>query len=328
MKARNLLGFGISLGLVAWLLWGVDWREAAKALTEVRVEFLLLLSAVFFIQVYVRALRWRYLLPQQYRAVGTLELFDAIMVGQLANFVLPFRAGEFARPAMLAKISKVDLGTGFGSVVLERLFDLLAVLLTFAVVVRGIPDMPEWVALGAKSLLWVALIIAVFFIAAVSAPALGARLVLSCIRLLPSAIQRPLQHFSAGIFQAAEVLKSLPQVLAVVFFTALVWLGTFIFFYFTFSALGWEPSFFESVVLTVIVALSVAAPSAPGFVGVYQTACVAGFVLFEKTAANGLAFSIVNHLLQYVLIVLIGAATLYRRGLGLSNLTAKPADNL
>jgi uncharacterized protein (TIRG00374 family) len=320
VKFKNLIGIALSIGLIVWLLWGVDWREAGAALKQVELSYLAVMSAVFIVQIYVRALRWRFLLPAQYQSGSTRDLFDSIMVGQLANFVLPFRAGEFARPAMLAKVSQVDFGTGFGSVVLERLFDLLAVLLTFAVVVRGIPDLPSWVGLGAESLLYVALTIAAFFVGAVLFPRLGSQIVSRTLTIFPARFSASIKGFSDGVFRTASVLKSSGQVFAVVFFTALVWFGNYLFFYFTFPALGWEPSFFEAVALTVIVALSVAAPSAPGFIGVYQTACVAGFVLFGRTPANGLAFSVVNHLLQYLLIVIIGVSVLYRRGLKLSNL--------
>lgn len=326
MRLGKFIGFAISFGLIVWLLIGIDWRETGKALEQVNPWYLALMSGVFLVQVYLRALRWRYLLPPHFQSVGDRELFDAIMVGQLANFILPLRAGEFARPAMLAKISPVDFGNGFGSVVLERLFDLLAVLVAFAVVVQGLPGLPGWVIVGAESLFWLAIVITVFFVVAVSLPrhskALAHRLIAVPGRYLSRHLNEALARFTDGVFNSAEVLRSPTQTIAVVLYTVAVWFGTYIFFYFTFSAMGWEPDLFQSVALTVIVALSVAAPSAPGFVGVYQTACVAGFVLFGGSAADGLAFSVVNHILQYVLISVIGTAVLYIRGLNLKSVTS------
>ncbi len=280
------------------------------------------MSAVFFAQVYVRALRWRYLLPTDCREVSTRDLFDSIMVGQLANFILPFRAGEFARPAMLTKVAGVDFGAGFGSVVLERLFDLLAVLLTFALVVRSLADLPTWVLLGAKSLGFVALAILLVFLVALFMPTILKGLLGIVCKFFPAKLAHKVESFTTNVLQAGHVLRSARQVIMVILLTAIVWLGTFIYFNLTFSALGWSTDFFQAVSLTVIVALSVAAPSAPGFVGVYQTACVAGFVLFNRGPADGLAFSIVNHLLQYLLIVVVGTFTLYQRGLQLKTLRA------
>src|SRR5262245_3854910 len=73
------------------------------------------------------------------------------MIGFGAATVLPLRLGEFVRPALLARRSRVGLGAAVSSVVLERLFDMLLVLSAFLVVGLAY-DVPGYLRDGAKLL--------------------------------------------------------------------------------------------------------------------------------------------------------------------------------
>ena len=86
--------------------------------------------------VYIRAQRWRVLL----RPVGDVPLYPALSataIGFGASAVLPFRAGEFLRPALLGRRVGVRMSAAFSSVVLERLFDMLLVIGCFLGVALG-----------------------------------------------------------------------------------------------------------------------------------------------------------------------------------------------
>jgi uncharacterized membrane protein YbhN (UPF0104 family) len=79
-----------------------------------------------------------------------------------------------------------------------------------------------------------------------------------------------------------------------------------------------------STALTVLIALAVAAPSAPGFIGVFQVATVASFALFGVSVEKATAYSLLNHLHQYVMIVSVGGVILLRSGMKLSELSKSP----
>jgi uncharacterized membrane protein YbhN (UPF0104 family) len=72
--------------------------------------------------------------------------------------------------------------------------------------------------------------------------------------------------------------------------------------------------------LGVFVALAVAAPSVPGFLGVFQLGCVAAFKLFSYPAAAAQVYSIVTHGLTYLFIVGTGTIILMSRNLNLLEL--------
>jgi uncharacterized membrane protein YbhN (UPF0104 family) len=102
--------------------------------------------------------------------------------------------------------------------------------------------------------------------------------------------------------------------------TLIIWLSSFAFFYVSFGLLDITPSWALAFAIGVIVALAVAAPSAPGFIGVYQAACLAGFSLFGLEESTAVAYSIITHLLQYFLFVAYGAYVLSRSGIKLGQL--------
>ena len=64
--------------------------------------------------------------------------------------------------------------------------------------------------------------------------------------------------------------------------------------------------------IAVLVALAVAAPSAPGFIGVYQTGCIAGFAIFGLNKELAIAYSLVTHITQYIGIVSYGVYLLFK----------------
>ena len=77
-------------------------------------------------------MRWRYLLRPVGR-VGFNAAFRAVVMGFAATSVLPGRVGELLRPYVLARTARLSASATFGTVVVERLLDLIAVLLLFGI---------------------------------------------------------------------------------------------------------------------------------------------------------------------------------------------------
>ena len=95
------------------------------------MEYVYLLPAVVMIVLaYVfRAYRWKALLEPSLK-VNVSELYSPMMVGFMGNF-LPARAGEILRPYLLSKKSNITFSAAFASIIIERLFDLIMLLLIF-----------------------------------------------------------------------------------------------------------------------------------------------------------------------------------------------------
>ncbi|RMD86131.1 MAG: hypothetical protein D6808_03965, partial [Candidatus Dadabacteria bacterium] len=91
---HSMLGWGISLAILAYLFSVLDWRIVIEELSHLNYLYLIPITIAFFGNFALRAVRWRYLLPEGQNLSFSL-LFDSLMIGNLATFILPLRAGEF-----------------------------------------------------------------------------------------------------------------------------------------------------------------------------------------------------------------------------------------
>ena len=319
---HSALGLLVSLALIGWMVFAVEWREVGEQLHHINYLVFVWVTLVMFLHMGLRALRWRAFLPASEPVPTFMDLFDSIMLGCLATFILPLRAGEVVRPLLLSKKSGVPFATGLVSVIIERFFDLSAVLISFGLVVIYVPGVPEWVGKGASVLTVLAAMILVALLLGACAPKLIALLVARSTSVLPEKLRNALTKFTEDFLRGTVVLKDPVRLAKVFIFTVLVWLSNFFVYYLYIALVNVEPTPLLAVTLGVVLALAVAAPSLPGFLGVYQGGCVVGFALFGISRETAITCAIVSHFYQYVFIVLYGIIAMVRGGLGFRDLKA------
>jgi uncharacterized membrane protein YbhN (UPF0104 family) len=130
------------------LLWfsfrGVEWADFMEGVKSCRWEFILLSMAAGAFAFFLRALRWRQLLLPVDPSVKTVTVFNGVNIGNISNFVFP-RIGEFVRCGVIVRRSRKVEGDSsdvtydkvLGTVVLERGWELLVMLIMLAIVVVG-----------------------------------------------------------------------------------------------------------------------------------------------------------------------------------------------
>ena len=314
--------FVISAVLLCYVAFSLEWKLVLKSMSE--VNFLWLGASVIIMTLHYlfRAMRWRVLIPSELEPdkISLKLLFDSVQLGNFGTYVFPLRAGEFIRPLFLSLKSNVPFASGFASVVVERFFDLSAVLLCFGLLVGIQPDLPEWAPAGASILSLIAIGLLTFLIVGSFAPALCISITKFFLKPLPSFMKEKLLTLAEQIISSTSVLRSVKKVLLIILFTALVWGSCFALFYAFLKAFIPVFPLGLPLGLLVIIALAVAAPSAPGFLGVYQTACIATFSLFGFSKELAGAFSIVTHALQYVLFIGYGVVVMLQSGVGVREL--------
>lgn len=275
------------------------------------------------IGLWVRARRWSYLFPPASEPPGLLA---GIMVGYLANNVLPLRAGELVRVYVVAR----RWGHGFwlvlATLVVERVLDSLAIVLILGVLLFFIPVPPllEWAALVVLAIDVVG--IAVLVTLAV-APA-------ACLRLIERLTRRwpPLRDRLTGIFEVfvsgLAGIRTPAHALPLLGWTVLVWLVP--------AAMAW--SFLEAARLhlpflagwTVLafVGLGVSVPSAPGYVGVFHWAAVLAVGLFGVSREPAVGYAILFHTVNYLAVTLVGWLFLLKEQLNLGEAARGPAPGV
>src|SRR5215510_3183373 len=128
---RTILVLALALGLLGLFLYNVDVRGVVGEIMRSRPEWLLLSMATMLLNLVIRAWRWQYLLePIGPASFG--NAFRATAVGFAATSVLPARAGEVIRPYFLARHERMSATSAFATVILERVLDMLTVLVLLA----------------------------------------------------------------------------------------------------------------------------------------------------------------------------------------------------
>ena len=137
---RRIFSYLLFLLLAVVLLYfsfrGVHWGDFWVDLKSADFRWILASMALGVLGFWVRGLRWRLLILGAGHKVTRSQAFDAVNMAYLTNFALP-RAGELARCGALTKSAGVPFDVLLGTVVLERAFDTLCLLLIIAAVICG-----------------------------------------------------------------------------------------------------------------------------------------------------------------------------------------------
>ena len=326
-KIVSLLGIMISVVIVGVLVFNLDFKEFSREVASFEFKFFPILLVLMLMANFFRSLRWRIILPIQER-VSILHLFEGIIVGFTASYLLPLRAGELVRAFYISKIEKVSFSGAFASVVTERVFDILTVLGALAICVGYMPSVPAIVSIGAKSIGVFALVVTAMIVVAYVAPRAILRLAyLFCKKLTGrsfSSLSRKVVGTTREFISGLQGLSGVKDLLMVIIYSIAVWLCYVGFYALFVSAMGAEGTVLMGAVLTVSIALAIAAPSAPGFIGTYQAGCVIALTtIFGFNQAFSVAYSVITHFMQACVTILIGFFFLTRRGTSLAELLSR-----
>jgi uncharacterized protein (TIRG00374 family) len=325
-SGRRWLQLAVGVGLSALFLYiavrGVEWGEVRASLAHADYRYLPVLIAVGVYVLYVRSQRWRLLLRQATgRQLPMRPVFSANAIGFMGNMLLPLRAGEIARPLLLAGGTGIPVPTVLATVVVERILDLLA-LVCFAIwVVSGANVPPEVVAAA-----WSAGIAMIVLCAGIVAVHLQRKRLLPLIDriwgLLPARIAQRIIHIEHMFLDDLATIGDVRVLLQAVVWSFYIWLIIACSFGVGFRMTGLEVAFLGGgVKVATLVALAVAAPAAPGFVGQFQFACRIALVDMEGvTKAAALGYSLLVHAVTFLTQVGVGVVYLLREGVSLGDI--------
>jgi uncharacterized protein (TIRG00374 family) len=316
------MGAVAALALLALFFRGMDWAALRAAFATADRGFLLAVAGITVVTYVARAWRWGYLLAPLAH-VRLWRLFTATVVGFMTALFVP-RAGEVVRPYLIGRRHNVSTSAAFASIILERVVDLLTVLLLFGVALKllplGAPQASERTLhaleaagvlgfLGALGVL--AVLVALHWKAAASL-ALAARLLSPLPTRFASAIHGALASFAAGL---GVLQASTGHLLAIVAPSFLVWLSIAAGIYFNNRAFGLHLPFQSAFVIIGFLTVGVAIPT-PGAVGGYhETYLLALTQVYGVDKGTAAAAGIAGHALTNLPVLLFGLLFLPGEGL-------------
>ena len=321
-KWKTTLGIALSLFFVFLAFRQVNVQQMLRALREANYWYLLPALAVTFLALYLRSLRWRLLLAP-IQPTRTRVLFASLSIGYMANTFLPAHLGEFVRAWHASGKCGIAAGSVFASIVVERLIDIVSLLLLLGLALMVFP-FPGWVRQSGGVMLALVIVLCVLLLLMknnrVRTMAISDRL----LRFLPAPPRARARELLGQFLNGVMPLKNRAHYLAVGILSLLIWASYAMTFQILFHAFGFVSRYrlpaTAALVAMVITTISVVVPSSPGYVGSYHFLCQVSLMLFSVPKGPALSYAFVLHAVSILPFFFLGLFFLAREKLSLRSL--------
>jgi len=297
------IGLALSAAAVAVLVRSIDLGEALAVLRTASPVWVLAGCAVTTLGYFFRALRWREVLSRRDVTVG--HLFSATMVGFLAINLVPARLGEFVRAYALARSERIPAALVLGSVAVERVLDLVALGIFWALSLLFAP-LPEWFRMSGYLTIGLAVVVWVVLRRLLRAGERGFSAKGALFAWMPErarvALTSAMPAFGAGL----QTFGDRALLARAACWSVLIWMAGGAIFLLVGESMGMRLPLWSGFLLPFIISMGILIPSSPGFIGVLEGACVIGLKLLGFEGPQALAFGILYHLVQLVPVLVLG----------------------
>ncbi len=320
-QARLVIGLVLIVITFYLAFRGIEIAKVLDALARINLWFLLPAVIGFWLGYAPRVFRWQ-LLFTPYKLRWS-KVLSTLSIGYFLSNITPLRIGDVARAYLIASIEHVPVARSLSSVVIERVSDVLTVVLTLVVLLPFIPNIPSDLRNGG------ALIGAVGIVAMIAFALLSLQRErgLSLLRRMAApfpflqreAIWRALENLIDGF----AVLHSVRPLLGVIAWSLIIWFFSAVLNWWIMLAAGIQLDLSAAALVMVGTSLAVAVVPTPGQLGVFHAAAVLVLTqVYNVPQANALAFAFVIHAYVYVWLMILGTLFMWREGLSYRNLQA------
>ncbi len=303
---------------------GISIDEAIQALKNASIWAIIIFFFASILQFFIRAYRWGLLLRPYKKRIPLMTLYNFTVIGYVLNFI-PGKVGEFAKAFLLAKEEGIEKGIGMGSVFLERIIDILSIILIFLVSLILIPDLnsPFFISLQSNAIWFLGVICFIFLILVLLNYSFFFNLAEKIIRLLCKMVPRKFRetmtgfliNFTKGIRLRLGLLDSIKLILA----SILVWVFLIPFYWIMLKGFHIDITLAETTAHISLLVASAAIPT-PGMAGTFEAGSILSLkeILGNAIEAKAMAYTIILHLVILLSQIVTGFIAFKMQGLNLS----------
>lgn len=339
---KMLPGAVISLAFTAFFVLGIHWEDLRQVPSRVDPTQILLAAGVLFLEFPLRALRWRVLLlPLQQTSsrppLSLPHLLRITLIGYLANLLLPARAGELVRPAIASRDGGLPLPAMIVLCVFERVFDIVGLvgvlvstawLLPQAGAVHLSTTEMAWLSTTTRMLAGLSLAALVgLFTFSLRAQAMRPWVEAAAAHLPGPVGRLTLRLFGATVQGLWAFRGGWGPVLAGLL-SLLIWFNGGLAIWILMSAFGIILPWAAAGFLQVTIALAVAPPQLPGFIGLFQFATQKTLQVWGVDIGLAQGFAMAFWLVSFAPLMVTGGIALWSSRLSLTTLLRELRDQL
>ncbi|MCP5006779.1 MAG: flippase-like domain-containing protein [Planctomycetes bacterium] len=361
-----LLGIIVSVSCSWLFVRKVEWTSLNRAFTEAKYIYVIPTIIILFASHYVRSIRWSWLLAPVKR-VTIINVFSAIIIGFMANNILPARVGEIIRPLMIGKKENIRLSTVAATVIIERVFDVLSLivlatatlfLLPTYITKNDLKERPNYTSSttlaetikveavdkvsgpGATTGMyetnrstihqlkkWAGLftgfgILSILFLFLLSIyPKQASDITKKLLFFLPHHQRDKTIGLIDSFISGLQIFDDKKQIFFVGIVSIVIWVLNVAGIYILGYSFNLGLSFIGACFVTVCLALAVALPQAPGYIGVFHIATQKTLCIFGIDMSSAQSYAILLWAASIIPVTLIGFLLLWREGMGIMSMT-------
>jgi glycosyltransferase 2 family protein len=318
---RLIIGCLVGAGFLYLALRNVDFSQMGEAFRSADYGYLLGTLVIIFFSHVLRALRWKYLLAP-IKQLDIRSLFISLIIGYMANVVMPAHLGEIVRAYVLGKKRGVSASSALATIVVERILDVFALMGIMVLTILLYP-FPGWMKNAGYLMLAGAVGLLLFLILLKVAYPRIQPLIGVFMRPLPAPVQKKAWDFLEKFIAGIVPLRSGLDYGIVILLSIGIWVLYGLIFHLTLHAFDFFQTYqlpwFAGLIPLVVTTLAIVIPSSPGYVGAYHYLCQVALAMFGVPASPALSFGTAVHAINFLPILIAGLILAYFEGVQITH---------
>jgi uncharacterized protein (TIRG00374 family) len=326
---RFWLGVAISALFLGVFIYNTDFGEIRDAFRDANYFIALAALPVYFAGAWLRTVRWQYLLRPVAR-VPARRLYPVVLVGLMANNLIPARVGELVRAYVLGTRENVSKAASLGTIAVDRLFDgltLVPMLVIFVPFVEGGERFPLPVVDATVNLVQLGIVMAVLFAAGfavlyllIFSPRWADRIDRWILAVTPERFRPSVDGLLQSFLQGLHALRSPADMAVAWVMSAGSWLLEATMYYLVGLAFDIHVGFEVYLVVTAAANLAIAIIASSGGIGPFELVVKQTFIAAGVGTSAATAYAIGLHTLVLLPVIAVGLYVMGTMGLSLGEM--------
>ena len=324
---RTVVVLALVAGLLGVFLRNVDLSRVGRNIVSANPVWLGLSLATMILNLVIRSFRWQFLL-EPLGVAGFGNAFRATAVGFAASSLLPARAGELVRPYFLARHEQMSTTGAFATIIIERMLDLVTVLILLAAFVFVFPGgtstqnpalfaAVKWA--GAAAGLGSVVVLGVLFVVARNPGRLGLMMT-RLERALPSVLVAKVARLVETFAEGLGIILRPGRLFVALLWSFPLWLCIDAGIWAAAVAFGLHVPFTGAFLIVPLLTLGVAVPTPGGIGGFHEAFRLGATVFYGAPNDDAVAAALVLHALSIGPSLLLGLFFAAQAGLNIGGM--------
>lgn len=358
-KKTIMFAAGIIISVVCTWLFArhIEWGVLFSSLKDADYIYIIPTIPIAILGYVLRAMRWQSIMSP-IKKVSLVNMISATSIGYMANHILPARVGEIIRPAMIGKKENIKITSSLTTVVLERIFDLVGLLVFTVVILMLIPSQNKSIQTantadsynaadtaqtdnayhndqdheGETPFIdtlkkWIGVFagagmaVITFLSIFIIIPEKITRTLHRLFSIFPDKISKKLMEFLDSFIAGLQILGNKKHVIWIMFLTICIWALGALFIYILSFSFDLGLPFTGSCFVAICIGFAVALPQAPGYIGVFHLATQKALEVFNIETVLSQSYAISLWALSIIPITIVGILFLWKEGISFKDLS-------